>query len=331
MNTRQLKWLSYLTFVVMFFATFGGTVVTKTDSGLGCGHEWPLCHGEFVPAHTIASLIEYSHRLVSGLAGLTAVAVVVAFHLFAKNRRDLRTYSVLTLIFVLVQAVMGAMAVVYDQSSAVLAFHFGISLIAFASSLMLALGARRMDKLGEASYPSGGTSRVSATFRGYTWAVTIYSYIVVYIGAYVSHTNSAGGCLGWPLCNGKFIPELSGGVTIAFVHRIAALLLLIAIAVLAVCGYRLNRGNRELQGLGIAAVTLCLMQVFSGAAIVSTLNKPEVYIFSALLHNLLISSLFGVLCYLSVRVWQTGRATLQQPKSASAARGIGFEPQGGKR
>lgn len=211
MNTRQLKWLSYLTFVVMFFATFGGTVVTKTDSGLGCGHEWPLCHGEFVPAHTIASLIEYSHRLVSGLAGLTAVAVVVAFHLFAKKRSDLRTYSVLTLIFVLVQAVMGAMAVVYDQSSAVLAFHFGFSLIAFASSLMLALGARRMDKLGEASYPSGGTSRVSATFRGYTWAVTIYSYIVVYIGAYVSHTNSAGGAWDGRCATGSSFPSCPEG------------------------------------------------------------------------------------------------------------------------
>ncbi|WP_306304776.1 hypothetical protein [Paenibacillus pini] len=69
----------------MFCATFGGTVVTKTESGLGCGHEWPLCQGKFVPAHTIASLIEYSHRLVSGLAGLTAVIAVLCFWFFAKN------------------------------------------------------------------------------------------------------------------------------------------------------------------------------------------------------------------------------------------------------
>lgn len=316
MNTKQLKWLSYLTFIVMFFATFGGTIVTKTDSGLGCGHEWPLCHGEFVPAHTIASLIEYSHRLISGLAGLTAVAVVLAFWLFAKDRRDLRTYSVMTLIFVMVQAIMGALAVVYDQSSAVLAFHFGFSLIAFASSLMLALGARRMDNMKGKPYQAQ-PSQVNVSFRNYTWIVTIYAYIVVYVGAYVSHTNSAGGCLGWPLCNGKLIPELSGGVTIAFIHRLAALLLFIAIAVMAYCAYRLNKGNKELQGLGIAAVVLCLLQVFSGAGIVSTLDKPEIYIFAALLHNLLISSLFGVLCYLSVRVWQNGRASVDHPKKTT--------------
>lgn len=316
MNTKQLKWLSYLTFFVMFFATFGGTVVTKTDSGLGCGHEWPLCRGQFVPAHTIASLIEYSHRLVSGLAGLTAVAVVVAFWLFAKNRKDLRTYSWLTLIFVLVQALMGALAVVYDQSSAVLALHFGFSLIAFASSLMLALGARKMDK-EKASTAKEQFPPVSLAFRNFVWMVTIYSYLVVYVGAYVSHTSSAGGCSGWPLCNGKLVPELTGSVAVAFIHRLAALLLFIAVVVMAYYAYKLHKGNRELGGLGISAAVLCLLQVFSGAGIVYTLNKPEVYIFAALLHNLLISSLFGVLCYLSVRVWQLGREPARQLKAAS--------------
>lgn len=316
LNTKQLKWLSYLTFVVMFFATFGGTVVTKTDSGLGCGHEWPLCRGQFIPAHTIASLIEYSHRLVSGLAGLTAVAVVVAFWLYAKNRKDLRVYSVLTLVFVIVQALMGALAVIYDQSSAVLALHFGFSLIAFAGSLMLALGARKMDRDKQTSFRENQPS-VSPGFRNFVWSVTIYSYIVVYIGAYVSHTSSAGGCSGWPLCNGQLIPSMTGSIAIAFIHRLAALVLLIAVVTMAVFAYKLHRGSKELRSLGVAAAVLCVLQVFSGAGIVYTLSKPEVYIFAALLHNLLISSLFGVLCYLSVRVWQLGKEPVEQLQPAS--------------
>ncbi|WP_438347217.1 COX15/CtaA family protein [Paenibacillus sp. FA6] len=302
MNTKQLKWLSYLTFFVMFFATFGGTVVSRTGSGLGCGQEFPLCHGKFIPAHTVESLIEYSHRLVSGLAGLLALAVVIAFWLYNK-RRDLRAYSVMTLIFVLVQAVMGALTVIYDQSSAVKALHFGFSLIAFASALMLALGIRRVHKSkGELDFIR--MPRVSPTFRNMTWMTTGYCYIVVYIGAYVSHSNSSGGCSGWPLCNGEWIPELSGGVGIAFIHRLAALLLFIMVATLAHLAYHGNRGNRELQMLGISAVTLCLMQVLSGAGLIYALGNAELYIFAALLHNLLVSSLFGVLCYLSVRVWQ---------------------------
>lgn len=305
MNTKQLKWLSYLTFFVMFFATFGGTVVTKTGSGLGCGQEFPLCHGQFIPAHTVESLIEYSHRLVSGLAGLLSLSVVIAFWMF-NNRRDLRIYSVMTLLFVLVQAVMGALAVVYNQSSAVLALHFGFSLIAFASSLMLALGIRRLDK-AKGTFNLMNLPIVSRSFRNLTWITTMYCYVVVYIGAYVSHTDSAGGCSGWPLCNGELIPELSGGVGIAFIHRIAALVLFIMIATLAHFAYRRNRGNREVQMLGIAALTLCLLQVLSGALNIATLGNPELYIFAALLHNLLLASLFGVLCYLSVRVWQLNK------------------------
>lgn len=306
MNPKQLKWLSYATFFVMFFATFGGTVVTKTESGLGCGNEFPLCHGKFVPAHTVASVIEYSHRLVSGLAGLLSLAVVIAFWMYAKKRKDLKVYAVLTLVFVLVQAFMGAMAVLRESSSAVMALHFGFSLIAFACALMLALGARRWEKLGTSIAPI--QTRVTPAFRNLTWGVTIYSYIVVYIGAYVSHTDSAGGCSGWPLCNGELVPELTGGVAIAFAHRVAAALLFLVILVLGHFAYRKHPGNREIRGLGIAVVLLCLSQVLSGAAMVATMDKPEVYLFAALLHNLLISSLFGVLCYMSVRVWQMLRS-----------------------
>ncbi|MGG3281655.1 COX15/CtaA family protein [Paenibacillus solani] len=306
MNDKQLKWLSYITCLVMFFATFGGMVVTKTDSGLGCGQEWPLCNGKFVPAYTVASMIEYSHRAVSGMAGLAALASLLAFWRYKRERRDLMAYVIGTSVFVVVQAIMGALAVVKPQSAAIMALHFGFSLIAFACSVMLALGMRRLEQAKE---PIGrkGLPRVSKGFRNFVWGTTIYSYVVVYVGAFVSHTDSREGCSGWPLCNGEVIPELSGGVGIAFMHRVAALLLLIVVAVMGHFAYWRNRDNREIQMLGLSATLLCLLQVISGAIIMGTMHNEEVYIFSALGHTLLISALFGVLCYLSVRVWQLSR------------------------
>lgn len=290
----------------MFFATFGGMVVTKTDSGLGCGQEWPLCNGKFVPAYTVASMIEYSHRAVSGMAGLAALASLLAFWRYKRERRDLMAYVIGTSVFVVVQAIMGALAVVKPQSAAIMALHFGFSLIAFACSVMLALGMRRLEQAKE---PIGrkGLPRVSKGFRNFVWGTTIYSYVVVYVGAFVSHTDSREGCSGWPLCNGEVIPELSGGVGIAFMHRVAALLLLIVVAVMGHFAYWRNRDNREIQMLGLSATLLCLLQVISGAIIMGTMHNEEVYIFSALGHTLLISALFGVLCYLSVRVWQLSR------------------------
>ncbi|CAM3048328.1 heme A synthase [Paenibacillus sediminis] len=305
MTNKQLKWLSYVTCLVIFFVTLGGNLVTKTDSGLGCGREWPLCHGQFVPAHTVASLIEYSHRAVSGFAGIAVLVTFLAFWRYSKDRRDLQIFSFLALFFVIVQAFMGALAVIKPQSALVLAFHFGFSLIAFASSVMLVFGARNKEKAQvnqDAHLP-----RISKGLRNFTWLVLIYSYIVVYIGAYVSHTYSAGACAGWPLCNGRIVPELTGSVAIAFIHRVAAMILFIGVAILAHFMYHNNHGNRELQVLSIAAVVLCLLQILSGAAIIFTLYDPERYIFAALAHNLIISLLFSVLSYLSVRAWQLNK------------------------
>jgi heme a synthase len=305
-NDKQLKWLSYITCLIMFCATFGGMVVTKTGSGLGCGQEWPLCNGKFVPAYTVSSMIEYSHRAVSGMAGLAALASLIAFWKYKRDRRDLMAYVIGTSVFVVVQAIMGALAVVKPQSAAIMALHFGFSLIAFASSVMLALGMRRVEQ-AKGPVDLERLPRVSKGFRNLVWGTTLYSYIVVYIGAFVSHTDSREGCSGWPLCNGEVIPELSGGVGIAFMHRVAALLLLIVVAVMGHFAYWRNRDNREIQMLGISATVLCLLQVFSGALIMATMHNEEVYVFSALGHTLLISALFGVLCYLSVRVWQLSK------------------------
>jgi heme A synthase len=42
-----------------------GAVVRITGSGLGCGDDWPVCHGRLIPSLAdIATLIEWSHRLV---------------------------------------------------------------------------------------------------------------------------------------------------------------------------------------------------------------------------------------------------------------------------
>ncbi|MUG86452.1 heme A synthase [Paenibacillus timonensis] len=321
MNTKYLKWLSYASCFVMFLATLGGSVVTKTESGLGCGNDWPLCHGKFVPAHTLASMIEYSHRAVSGAAGLVSLAAFVAFWLYRKNRKDLQIYSLLALIFVMVQAVMGAMAVIYPTSSAVMALHFGFSLIAFASSIMLVLGVRQEER-GQVNAQSSDyapSARVSKAFRNLTWIATGYTYIVVYIGAYVSHTDSAGGCSGWPLCNGQLVPELSGGEGIAFLHRVAAALLLVVIATVGHFAFRKHPDLPEIRKLGVAATLLVIVQVFTGATIVLTLNNYDVYLFASLAHIIVLAALFGVLCYLSVRTWQLSRTPEVQAPSAGKA------------
>jgi cytochrome c oxidase assembly protein subunit 15 len=306
-----LKRVSYLTTIFMFLATFGGGIVTRTESGLGCGNEWPLCHGEFVPAHTIASVIEYTHRLVSTTAGILAVVTLILFFVYCKKRRDLQFFSVLTFVFVSIQGAMGALAVVFSQSPPVMALHLGFAFISLASSLMTSFGARQEQHLGGLSV-FNRMPRTSPTFRNFVWFLTIYSYAVVYTGAFVSHTSSAGACSGFPLCNGAIVPDLSGGVGVAFIHRIAGFLLVALIIVLFVWINLSYKNARELRILGVISVILILFQVFSGAGLMLTVDRPEVYMFVVLAHMTSIAVLFGLLSYMSYIVWR-----LAKPASSS--------------
>lgn len=53
-----------------------GAVVRATGSGAGCGGHWPLCNGEVLPsAAGQATLIEFIHRVVSGIALILVVAL----------------------------------------------------------------------------------------------------------------------------------------------------------------------------------------------------------------------------------------------------------------
>jgi heme A synthase len=53
-----------------------GAYVRATGSGAGCGRHWPLCNGVVVPrSPRLATLIEFSHRLTSGVALVLSVAL----------------------------------------------------------------------------------------------------------------------------------------------------------------------------------------------------------------------------------------------------------------
>jgi len=55
-----------------------GAYVRATGSGAGCGAHWPLCNGEIIPrAPQVETVVEFTHRVTSGLVLVLAVALVV--------------------------------------------------------------------------------------------------------------------------------------------------------------------------------------------------------------------------------------------------------------
>jgi heme A synthase len=89
-----------------------GAYVRASGSGAGCGSHWPLCNGEVIPpAPQVATLIEFSHRLTTGLAGLLVIGLVVwAFRAFPRGH-SVRLGAALSLIFIVIEGLVGALQV----------------------------------------------------------------------------------------------------------------------------------------------------------------------------------------------------------------------------
>jgi heme A synthase len=95
-----------------------GAYVRATGSGAGCGSHWPLCNGVVVPRQAqIETLVEFTHRLTSGLAFLLVLVLVVwAFRTHPKGH-PVRLGATLSMIFIITEALVGAGLVLFGWTA----------------------------------------------------------------------------------------------------------------------------------------------------------------------------------------------------------------------
>ncbi len=91
-----------------------GAFVRATGSGAGCGSHWPLCNGQVVPqAEQVATLVEFSHRIMSGLAMIGVLVLLVwAFRAYPKGH-PVRFGAVASAVFIILEALVGAALVLF--------------------------------------------------------------------------------------------------------------------------------------------------------------------------------------------------------------------------
>ena len=92
-----------------------GAYVRATGSGAGCGSHWPLCNGEVIPrAPQVETIIEFSHRLSSGLAFILVLIMFLwAFRAYPKGH-TVRLGASLSLLFITTEALVGAGLVLFE-------------------------------------------------------------------------------------------------------------------------------------------------------------------------------------------------------------------------
>lgn len=147
------------------FVILWGALVRATGSGAGCGRHWPLCNGEMLPqAAAAATLIEFTHRVTSGLALLLVVG------LFWWSRRVLaqghraRTAAGWALIFIGIEALIGAGLVLLELVGSNDSLGRAGYLAAHLLNTFLLLGALALTahwsvRESSSSAPAGGGAR----------------------------------------------------------------------------------------------------------------------------------------------------------------------------
>lgn len=300
-TARRDRWIGRLAWanaIAMGLVVLLGATVTATGSGFGCGESWPLCHGRFLPPLTMEGIIEYSHRVATLASGLLLLVLLVLVAIERRQvfaRWETRIVAGLLVGTLLLQSALGAAAVLAPRHPLVMAVHFGVSLTVFASALVLALVLTR----GEALRRRRASGVPQTVTRG-AWALLVGTYAVVYLGAYVRHSNASLACLDWPLCQGQLIPELSGATGIVFLHRLSALILtlgLLALVVRLSSDSELRRRRGDLVSSGMLALGLLLVQSATGAWVVFS----RMSLMSILGHAAVVTVLFGVLAILAVQ------------------------------
>lgn len=128
--------LIYNIFVIVY-----GAFVRATGSGAGCGEHWPLCNGIVIPREpAVETLIEFTHRVTSGVTlPLVILLLVFAWRKFPR-RSSGRLWAVLSVIFTVIEALIGAWLVLFGLTAQNQSMLRAYSMMAHLINTFLLLG-----------------------------------------------------------------------------------------------------------------------------------------------------------------------------------------------
>jgi heme a synthase len=304
---RAAKGFAVAATIGMFIVLIMGATVTNTGSAEGCGNSWPLCHGQFIPEYAFETMVEYSHRLVTGVEGLLILGLAITAFPLRRRYPEMKALLPLMVFTLLLQSGMGAWAVKYPQTPPVMATHFGISLVCFASVFLV------MRVLWESTPITTAASRVVPDgYRRLAWFTFFWTIVVAYIGAYMRHSGAELACYTWPLCNGSLLPDLSNAaVAVAWGHRLVAVVALVLVFCLVYWSRLFSVERPDLYRTNLWAMGVILAQALGGGFVVLS----RLTLASTLLHAGLMALLFAALADGARRTLAQRRETSEAPSA----------------
>ena len=270
----RLRSLAVVTAAFAYAVIVLGFVVRITESGMGCGNDWPLCNGQLIPSFdSVEVVIEYGHRLaVLGLSALTVAVVAYAFALRsfpgAAGKGGTVRPATLVVGLLVAQSLLGALAVKLELPPHTVVFHLGTGLALLATLVVLSL---RAGILAGITQPP----ETAIPGRGGIISALALTAAVVLMGGITATTGAAVSCQGFPLCNGQFWPAGGGSGLphIHWTHRLLSYALFFHLMGLGL-GMRRRGASQRVQLAARLAFAVAASQVVAGAIMVLTILPP---------------------------------------------------------
>jgi len=280
--------------ILTFLVIVVGAYVRLEDAGLGCP-DWPGCYGQIIgvpdEAHEVAraeqafpgktvdagrARKEMFHRYLAGMLGLLVAAIAaIAWRWRVRIGRSpgLSTALVALVAF---QATLGMWTVTMLLKPAIVTLHLlgGMSTLA----LLLWIALQEID-------PRPAPAEIAQQIRPWAAAGLGVLAIQIALGGWVSANYAALACVDFPVCHGKWLPEMDFGnafhvvrelgVTAAgapvsqealnaiqWSHRAWALITVVYLGILALWATR----TPALRLVGVLLLALLILQAGLGAA-----------------------------------------------------------------
>jgi len=264
--------------------TVGG-VVRVTGSGDGCP-DWPTCYGQWIPPldqQTIDKLwtgsptsiprphhvlLEYSHRSIGTLLGLTIVAAVVRLWLRHRSESVVAWLASAELGLIAIVGMLGGLVVLNDLDPALRTTHLFLAEIVVCLGVLTLVAAShsRNGSIGDSSrWIWGRVSNEHRSALNLAAAAAILSLVALLSGSYAVWKDAGAVCTSWPLCGPDLIPK-SGLAWIHMSHRLLSLASVIAVLLAGHRVWRLPNTSKTLRAAALGSAILIFAQMLMGAA-----------------------------------------------------------------
>ena len=278
-HLRENPWIGRIaqtTVAATFFLLILGGIVSSKGVGMAVP-DWPTTFGYNMFTYPLSKMVggifyEHSHRLIGSLVGFLTIGLSIAI-IWKDNRKWLKVLSVVALIAVIAQGIMGGMRVV-EISKAFAVAHGAFAHAFFALVVSIAFFLSHFWK----DIPTGNNIMEASQLRRFSIITTIMIYSQLVVGAIYRHTGN------W-----------------FWIHMLLALIVTTTIFLLMDSVNKKIGNITFLRRTSITLSALILLQLFSGlGAYMTKLISPDPLTASAIVVTItLIHVLSGALIFSS--------------------------------